>query len=484
MSSSNPLNAIFGNQKFLELDDVTFDTYQGQSGKIIQVNVLETGLQAIDPPIAPPIGTGAQYDIPIFTGGLNPVFADSSIAIKDISTIAPATGKYIDLDTNASNTEIIGALDFSGNKNLIIGSNIFYPLVPSVDSDVIISNSSQGDKNLFIANSSGTGNNVLEIAGDNVTIRESTALKTLTIDINSISLADAIGNNNINMLPNSMNISTTNPGNTMQIAADSDIYIQSNQGAIISTASTTNTVGGDVLYLDSSTLTTLNQTGSGHYIQLSSVNGVTIASNSFQDLFLACDGNLRIKATSSFGTDGQILSRVSGGSGDRCLWANPIQLKRLISEFSGTLSTGSNINTRFFNYGENCKRSGVNQLGNWTKSIVINPSDYPTIGTLTPKLKLETTMFTNNIANVLTFTIQLHTYTVSGLIVSDIILTSSGTFGSSIVYTNPALNSDITQESTTFALPLVTTKYVFGVDNSAVLTSDVAINGMLYIVYE
>lgn len=453
---------------------------------VIVVDSLGTGLTEVSiGSILPPIGTGAQYDIPTFTGGLSPVFADSGIAIKDISTVFPAIGKYIDLDVNAQNTEIIGTIDVIGNKSLFVGANLFNPIVPSVDSDVLISNSSQGDKNLFIANISGTGNNVLEIAGDNVTIRDSTALKNITIDINSISLTDGIGNNNINMLPNSLNISTNNNGNIMQLYADNNINLVSNQGAITSTASFgTNTVSGDILQLDSNTLTIMNNTSAGHFISMSPLSGVTIASNSIQDLYLACDGNLRIKATSSFGIDGQVLSRVSGGSGDRCLWANPIQLKRLVYNTAGFLASGSASGTRFFNEaGGTFVISGNNSTTSVVTPLFINSADYPTIGTLTPKLQIEMMISTNATnLNVGTFNVNLSTFATSGN-ATQMILTQTSNVGSGASITTPALSTTTRALSVPFVFP-ADGFYTLTLQHAFNTVSLLAITGRVYVIYE
>jgi hypothetical protein len=87
MSLTNPLNAVFGNQKFKELADVDFRSYAGLAGDLIVVNNTETGLNATPSSsfIPPVIGTGAINDVPIFTGGV-PIFDDSGLQITNIST--------------------------------------------------------------------------------------------------------------------------------------------------------------------------------------------------------------------------------------------------------------------------------------------------------------------------------------------------------------------------------------------------------------
>jgi len=489
MSLTNPSNAVFGNQKFRELQDVDFRSYSGKANNLIVVDGTETGLNAVNAgSIVPPfIGTGAQSDIPIFNNPLNapPVFVDSGLAIKNVTDIFPfANGKYIDLDSNSPNTQTIGSLDILGNKSIFMGTNLFPSFVPPVDSDLLISNGSTSDKNITIANFSGTGNNNIQIIGDDVTINGTQSNRTITLDNTSLSLTDNIGNNNINMFPNSINISSVGPGNNMQIFADGNVDITSNTSNINISSFGQSTVSGSFVDITSTNGTTLNETGAGHFVQLSSVAGVTIASNSIQDLYLACDGNFRIKASSSFGTDGQVLSRVSGGSGDRCLWANPIQLKRLVYNTAGILANGSSSGIRFFNEaGGTFVISGNNSTTSVATPLFINSADYPSIGTLTPKLQIEFLMYTNaGNLNIGTFNVNLSTFTTSGTN-NQMILTHTGNVGLSASITNPAITSQIRALSIPFTFP-TDGFYSLTLQHAFTTNSLIGISGRVYVIYE
>ena len=105
MSSSNPLNAIFGNQKFTELDDVDIPSLIPNS--LIVVNPSGTDIVSLDSSnIVPPIvGTGTVNDICLFTGTV-PVLKNSGLNVNTpfVGEIQLSTTNINDsLTVNANN---------------------------------------------------------------------------------------------------------------------------------------------------------------------------------------------------------------------------------------------------------------------------------------------------------------------------------------------------------------------------------------------
>jgi hypothetical protein len=132
MSFTNPLNAIYGNQKFLQLDDVDFHSFAGKANNLIQVDVSETGLtsQPATSLIPPVIGSGNPGDIAVFSGTV-PILNDSNINIdtpflgnKVIKTSTPTDNLALQSDQgavslNAPNGNIfLNANTSSGNIDM------------------------------------------------------------------------------------------------------------------------------------------------------------------------------------------------------------------------------------------------------------------------------------------------------------------------------------------------------------------------------
>lgn len=68
-----------GAQNFVALNDVALTSLSGEGNKILRVNALGTGIDAISGPDA--IGFGATLDIPVFSG-TTPVLTDSNVSIS------------------------------------------------------------------------------------------------------------------------------------------------------------------------------------------------------------------------------------------------------------------------------------------------------------------------------------------------------------------------------------------------------------------
>lgn len=160
-----------------------------------------------------------------------------------------------------------------------------------------------------------------------------------------------------------------------------------------------------------------------------------------------------------------------------------ISKKNLLIEASGSVANNSVAGTRLLDNGVSSPLSGSNLTTNIIKSIYLDASQYPaTIGSFSRKLRLETTLLTNNVANNLTFTIQLYQITTSGT-AGQMIATASNASGNTITYTNPSTNSVIFGQSATFDFP-ATNSYCICITNSATTSAFVGVNAYLYLVYE
>jgi hypothetical protein len=120
MSLTNPSNAVFGNQKFRELQDVDFRSYSGKANNLIVVDGTETGLNAVDAGSVLPsfIGSGPVGNIVTFSG-TTPILNDSGLNITDFfgsKSIKPTLSTAgLRLDSDQGNINIkSGTGGFSG----------------------------------------------------------------------------------------------------------------------------------------------------------------------------------------------------------------------------------------------------------------------------------------------------------------------------------------------------------------------------------
>ena len=156
------LSNVFPAVSFLELTDVSPDTYANNQSKVLAVNNDATGIGFIDASsiVDTVVGLGTARDIPVWTGGLNPIFQDSGMSIDNISfpnppESLPLQAHYINLKPSAGVDQIIASVYDPNTSNdlVLVGVGAL-----TGNADLQITNQSTApNKILGVTNSSPNG---------------------------------------------------------------------------------------------------------------------------------------------------------------------------------------------------------------------------------------------------------------------------------------------------------------------------------------
>lgn len=553
-----------GAQNFLALNDVDATNYTGKAGMVFIVNSTSTGLEPIALPDVPTVvGTGTQFDIPIFNDPLSapPVFNDSGMAITNFSVPPSFEAKILDCNSSYPLTNtIVSVRDTITNENqMIVGVTGI-----NEDSDLIIGNQSNTSKFLGIINSSPNGDmfitsenvSISDNFNNSISVSQSSGIglfnldNAMTLNNSDITLYNNNGTNTINMNvagnfinsnvqvvqqcnANSITTGTTdiniNGQNDVYVNAVNQILLQDSTGDNIQVSpnvinvisplgdiningsnnvslydSVGNAIGiqsslvsikgvdetdisgfnrcelrdtsGDYvrctpgqIFMNGDQIVTINENTDAHFLSMNA-GGVILASNSGKPLTLATDNELRIKASSSFGTTNQVLT--ASGTGF-CSWQDVAVMNQTMYRLTNFLPNGSSTGPlRIMNEsGQVLVLSGTSNNTNSICYLRIDPSDYPaTIGNKVARLQLVHNVITNGTAPACNFTSQLYTYTSSGASTS-MTITASGAFGNSATVITPPSLGTTSASSLPFTFPVSATNYVLVLTNSAITAS-------------
>lgn len=469
--------------------------------------------------IPPSVGTFNNGDIPIRNPlGGTPFFTDSGVNVSTLS-FPPVEAKVLDINTSYPSTNtIVSIRDTINNENqMFVGISGL-----GEDGDLIIGNQSLNQKFIAIGNTngevsiSGVEVNINDQNNNTINISQSNGIdilndigNSITLNNNQITLFNDNGNNSINLnnafglfinsnsqnvlqsVTNSLTVDPTNiqlnSSDTMFLNSQNSLTLQDPIGDSVSIfPNQVNVVSntGDV-NINSGLRITLNEFTDGHFFKMDN-SEVILAANSAKPLTIATDNELRLKASSSYGLNDQVLT--SNGLG-YCEWktislSNSVMnqtLYRLTNFLAGASGTGV---IRIFNEsGQATISSAVQSSINTACYLRIDPSDYPeTIGSKVRRLQLVYNVVTGSVLPASNFTVQLYTYTSSG-IATGLTITVGSTFGNSASIIAPVINSTTTASSTPFTFPLSATNYVLGITNSASTASFTHHSVYLKVVY-
>lgn len=483
------------------------------------VNFDDVNCNTINGNIPPSVGTFNNGDIPIRNPiGGSPFFTDSGTGINSLS-FPPVEAKILDLNTSYPLTSTVVSI-----RDTVLNENQMFIGIPAPlgeDSDLILANESISQKVLGIANTNGdifisspdvnindNSNNTINVSQTNGIDIINGFNNSLTLNNDQITLFNDNGSNSINLNntfglfinsnsqnvlqsvtnsltvdPNTINL---NSSNTMFINSQNSLTLQDPVGDSISILpNQVNVVSntGDI-NINSGLRITLNEFTDGHFLKMDN-SEVILAANSAKPMTIATDNELRLKASSSYGLAGQVLT----SNGSYCEWqslslSNTIMnqtLYRMTNFLAGASGTGV---IRLFNEsGQAMISSAVQSSINTACYLRVDPSDYPeTIGTKVRRLQLVYNVVTGSVLPASNFTVQLYTYTSSG-IATGLTITAGSAFGNSVTVVAPAINSTTTASSTPFGFPLTATNYVLGITNTASTASFTHHSVYLKVVY-
>lgn len=285
MSFYEALQANTNNVRYdVNFDDINVNTINGNTPPAI-------------------VGTGAQNDIPKFNDPLlaPPVLVDSGMSIESFSVPflpLPLQANVLNLNPSIGiNTIVTSVHDPNTSSDLMfVGSGAF-----SGSADLAIGNNSTDPaRSAVLFNLSPNG--YMNVNADNVQINENVNNNSIILDSNGISIYDNGNNNGLNSSSLGLSMFENTGSNFMFMDNATGFTLSNSAGA------SNMSLNGGITTINSNLNVTISQVNQGHFISLGNPTGVNIASNSLQDLSLNTDGNLHIKANSSTGNAGDVLT--------------------------------------------------------------------------------------------------------------------------------------------------------------------------------
>lgn len=439
--SRNNINFFNGGvTKFTELRDVNPHTLTSTAGKIWVTDVTENFLEPVDPSvIVPSIGTGTDNNIAIWGDGTpgnilkdtsvslevgNSTLVDrmtgvNSLVLNDKAFPPLPTANTDSFSIRGENSE--GGILFAstlaspaGNEDAIIMYSKASSLVPPV---TLLTNTATAE-NRFILNPKRT-----VYGGDSTMTNKS----NITFTVNATMSTEDIPRNN-----------------GIFIQANPDIPFNADFGFMQNTLKVIDIVDGNTTK-----------------VNIKNVDTIDVSANA--GLTLSAVTDLNIRATNSYGSTGDILTRTTS---NKCEWVTQPIPQRILLDVGGTIAGGVNVNDRRFSYqGIAMSTTGaVNTIP--TPVIYINSSDYPTINGKTPKLKIRYIITSGDASYTGSFTCNLRPITsITGTAVGYGYVTGTALTGSSATITNPSALSVTTDVSSQFDIP-ATGSYMLIVSNS------------------
>lgn len=494
-----------------------YQTLQSNTNNIrYDVNFDDVNCNTINGNIPPSVGTFNNGDIPIRNPlGGTPFFTDSGVNVSTLS-FPPVEAKVLDINTSYPLTNtIVSIRDTLNNENQMF---IGIPAPLGEDSDLILANESISQKVLGIANTNGdifisspnvnindNSNNTLNVSQSNGIDIINGFNNSLTLNNNQITLFNDNGNNSINLnnafglfinsnsqnvlqsVTNSLTVDPTNiqlnSSDTMFLNSQNSLTLQDPVGDSISIfPNQVNVISntGDV-NINSGLRITLNEFTDGHFFKMDN-SEVILAANSAKPLTIATDNELRLKASSSYGLNDQVLT--SNGLG-YCEWQYPKILNQTLYRITNFLPSGSSAGTqRIFNEsGQVLAISGTANNTNTICYLRIDPNDYPSsVSGKNRRLEIVHNVITNATAPSSSFTTQLFTYNSAGASTT-MTISASAAFGNPCTVITPAASSTTSSSSVPFTFPISATNYIMILTNSNNTTSFTHHSVYLKVVY-
>lgn len=209
-----------GRVRFVDLNDVDFNSYSGRNNNVLIVDSTGTGINSVNGAVA--VGGGVKNDIPMFNDPLSapPVLVDSGLQVVNMPTVALG----IDFNPTMPETSAVAYVDSVPAMAIITGSNV-------TTADIVLSNQSVTPSAVVIENKSIGGFSALQadtcmmvdttnnnyFYNDNVTciMNESVDGHILTMNSTGVNLSSGSGlplNIDANdSIINSSNVQLSNP---------------------------------------------------------------------------------------------------------------------------------------------------------------------------------------------------------------------------------------------------------------------------------